>query len=831
MSDIRLAIRALKATPVVSIVAALSLALGIGANTAMFSLVNSLLLRSLPVEDPARLAVVADGPARNAQSAWTFAIWDNIRQRAQAFDGAFAWSTTRFNLADRGESQPVDGMYVSGDYFSTLGVPALIGRTITAADDVRGGGRDGAVVVISYGFWQRQFGGAADAIGRTLTIDRVPFTVIGVTPPEFFGSEVGRGFDVAIPLGDEPLLRGAETGLDRRSMWWLIVMVRLKPGRSLDAAAASLRAIQPQVRENAMPQEWTPQNRQGFLKEPWVALAAAGGTSGLRARYEQPLLTMLVVVALVLLIACANIANLLLARATARRHELSVRLALGAPRWRLARQLLIESVVLSTIGAALGLVFAAWGSRALVAQLSTQVNRVVLDLSLDWRVLAFTAGITVATALLFGTAPAFRAARVAPIDALKEHGRTATGDARLSVSSALVVAQVALSLVLVVAAGLFVRTFSRLANLRLGFDRDQILVVSVNPMRSRVPAVERAALFDRLATAVAVVPGVSHAAASVVTPVSGMTWNTMVNVPGAPELPERDRSTLINMLTPGWFATYRTRILAGRDITARDTRSAPAVGLVNEAFVRRFFPGQQPAQVLGRTIEFPSFLVGLTQPSCTIIGVVEDAVYRSLREPIRPTFYRPLVQFDASRFPLGSASLSARADAGSPGQLSRSIASALLDVDRDLAFSFRPLTDQIDSSLIQDRLVAMLSGFFGGLALLLAGLGLYGVTAYAVSRRRGEIGIRMALGAAPAGVVRLVLRRVTALVAIGVAVGSAISLWASKFVSTLLFGLEPRDPATLVGAAVVLTTIGALAGWLPAYRASRIDPADVLRES
>jgi predicted permease len=830
MHEVRLALRALRATPVVTGVAALSLALGIGANTAIFSLVNSLLLRSLPVADPQRLTVVGAAGERGQQS-WTYAIWDNIRQHSDAFDGAAAWSIQRFNLADGGETKPVDGLYVSGDYFRTLGVPALIGRTLTAEDDVKGGGRDGAVAVISYGFWQRTFGGAADAVGRTLVVERVPFTIVGVTPPEFFGSEVGRAFDIALPIGDEPLIRRAESALDRRSMWWISVMLRLKPAQPIEAGTAALRSVQPQIREAAMPQDWNARNQAEFLKEPFELGPAASGTSNLRTRYQRPLLTLLVVVALVLLIACANIANLLLARATARRHELSVRLALGAPRWRLARQLLLESLILSATGAALGFLLAAWGSRALVAQLSTGVTRVALDLPLDWRVMAFTAGVTIVTALLFGTAPAFRAARVAPIDALKEHGRGAGGDARVSVSSGLVVAQVALSLMLMVAAALFVRTFTRLANVRLGFERDQVLVVTINAMRSRVPAEDRAALFDRLAGTVATVPGVARAAASLVTPVGGMIINNRVEVPGAPEMTERQKDSLVNMVSPGWFATYGTRLLAGRDISPRDVKNAPPVSLVNEAFVRKFFPGLAPAQVVGRTIEFPAGGIQGPPPPSTIVGVVEDAVYRNMREPIAPTLYQPLLQYDARRFPLASASVSVRGVSGHPAALAHSVASAVTAVDPDLAYSFRPLAEQVNASLIQERLVAMLSGFFGALALLLAGLGLYGVTAYAVSRRRAEIGIRMALGSPPSGVVRLVLLRVGVLVAIGVAAGAAISAWAARFVASLLFGLEPRDPASFAGAAIALAAIGLAAGWLPAYRASRIDPAEVLRDS
>jgi predicted permease len=827
MHDLRLAIRSLRATPIVSIVAALSLALGIGANTAIFSLVDSLVLRALPVEDPQRLVILNDSSARGLfDSSWTYAIWENVRERASAFDSALAWSTQRFNMANGGEIQPVAGLYVSGGYFAGLGVPALIGRTLTPEDDVRGGGQDGAVAVISYAFWQRRFGGAADALGRTLTLDRVPFTIVGVAPPEFFGAEIGRTFDVAVPFGDEPLVRGAESGLDRRSMWWLTVMLRLKRGMTIEDANAAMRGIQPQVREASMPQDWLPSLQADFLKDPFVLTPAANGSSPLRASYRRPLLTILVVVALVLLVACANIANLLLARATARRHELSVRLALGAPRWRLARQLLVESLVLSTGGAALGLLVAAWGSRAIVAQLSTQVNTVALDLSLDWRVLAFTAAVTIGTALLFGTAPAFRAARVAPIDALKEHGRGG-GDGRANLANGLVVAQVALSLVLVVAAGLFVRTFERLANQRLGFDRDRVLVVNVNVMRSAVAAQARPDLVARLAAAIGGVPGVARASASVVTPVSGMTWNFRVNVPGAPAMSERDRSALVNMVTPGFFATYGTRIVAGRDIDERDTATSPHVALVNETFAKRFFPGRNP---VGRTIEFPSGTAQQTPPS-QIVGVVEDAVYRNLREPIRPTLYQPFSQYDDRRIPLTTASISVRAAGGNPAMMAHGIAAAIAAVDRDVAFSFRPLADQVRASLIQERLVALLSGFFGLLALLLAGLGLYGVTAYAVTRRRTEIGIRMALGAAPAGVVRLVLVRVTLLVASGVAAGAGVSLWASRFVASLLYGLEPRDPSTVVGSAAVLALVGALAGWLPAHRASRIDPADVLRES
>jgi predicted permease len=835
MNDLRVAARELRAAPLVTAVAILSLALGIGANTAVFSLVNSLLLRPLPVVEPQRLAVVSDTRfvGQGTAAGWTYSVWDQIRQRAQPFDGACAWWTERLNLAPRGgQTEPIDAMWVSGDYFSTLGTSALLGRTITANDDVRGGGRDAAVAVISYELWQRRFEGAGSVIGMPLMIERVPFTIVGVTPPEFFGAEVGRTFDVALPMNTEPLIRGTESRIRPEGGFAaLTVVLRLKPGQSVDAATTYLHGVQPQIREAAMPAEWGPRSQREFLKDAFTAVPAATGTSRLRVRYQRPLAVILTVVALVLFIACANIANVQLARAIARGHELSVRVALGAARWPLARQWLMESLLLSIMGAILGLLFASWTSRLLVAQLSTTLNRVYLDLSLDWRVLSFTATIAVATTVLFGTLPALRASGAAPIEALREQGRGSSTGLRAGLSNGLVIAQVALSVVIVVAAGLFVRSFAKLATLPLGFESNRVLLVNVN--LARIQSSARVAFVHRLVSEISSVPGVMKASASMNTPVAPLGIVDIVHVPNAPLSVQPfmngrlgPHSTFVNFVTPEWFATYGTPIRTGRDFDDRDVKGAPSAIVVNEAFVRKFLPGRNP---IGATVVFER---GRDAPAPrTVVGVVGDAVYDSLRREDAPTEYVPLAQAD---FPLQvpiDMSISVRASAGSPMRLARTIAAALTAADPNLMFAFRPLTDQVGASLTQERLIAMLSGFFGVLALLLAGLGLYGLAAYSVACRRAEIGIRMALGSTGAGVVRLVVSRAAWLVAAGILIGVGVSAWASTFVATLLYGLDPRDPPTMIGAGVMLVIVGIVAAWLPALRASRLDPATVLRES
>jgi predicted permease len=702
---------------------------------------------------------------------------------------------------------------------------AARGRLLSVGDDVRGGP---AVAVVSYGFWVNRLNRSEDVIGRTITLERVPFTIVGVMPAGFTGPDVGRACDVIAPLASEPLIRGQrESWLDGRSTWFLEVMVRLKPGQTVDQANAALRALQPQIREATIPPDYTVEQQARFLApEPFTLAPAATGRSGLRTQFQQPLVIMMIVVGAVLLIACANIANLLLARATARRRDLSVRLALGASRGRIARLLLCESLLIAFGGGLLGLFVARGGASFLVSQL----NASYLDTALDLRVLAFTAGVGLLTALLFGVMPALSASRVSPYLALKEQGRSIAGDRRFGFRNALIVVQVALSLALVVAAGLFIRTFQSLNQVALGVQVDPLLVVRLDAKRTDAAVdsggrdARRRALFDRLLEAARATPGVKSAALSRIPLLTGGGSNTQIDLPDAQRGRPGIRSPWVNDVTPGWLHTYGMRLIAGRDISPQDVLGGPRVAVVNEAFVRRFFSGELP---LGK--HFKRGTPGGRQIDTEVVGVVSDSVYRNIRDGHPATMYLALTQLE--QFGTGVA-LTVETEPRLRGDVQRQLGQALSAVDGNVAFTMYPLSGFVGRTLAQEKLVAILSGFFGGLALLLASVGLYGVTAYGVSRRRTEIGVRMALGADPSGVIKLILSRVAWLVGVGVVVGAAVSYWAAKFIGpALLFGLGARDARTFVLAAVVLVGVGLITAWLPARRASRIDPTQVLRES
>ncbi len=816
LQDARLAIRTLLASRLLSAVAILTLAVTIGANTAVFSVVNSLLLRSLPVAEPDRLVWVssdyAAGHGFRSGAGWNYEMWRRLQERAGFVEGALAWQPQGLALADGGQTEPINGIYVSGEFFDVLGVRPHAGRVFTANDD-RPGGAAGVVGVISHRLWQRRFGGAP--VGTQLLVNHVPVTVVGIAPPQFTGLEVGKAFDIALPLGTEPAIAGKNAALLRARTYTLLVMLRLRPGQSIESATQTLRGLQTDIVAPDAP---------GFVKEPFTLVPAAGGTStpaSAQQVYRQPLLIMLAGVALVLVIACVNIANLLLARAIARRGEFSVRQALGASRWRLAQGLIVESLVLALAGSLIGLLFAHWIARAIVA-----LSPAALDPVLDWRVAAFVGTVAIATLLFCGVAPAWRATRVGAVEALRGSQRTVVGG-RGRLSDGLVVLQISLAIVTVVAAGLLVRTFTHLASLPLGFDRDRVLVVNVDLSRSAGDPNGRLDLVQRLTDAVGRAPAVERAAASVWTPLSGSGLITGMRPTGAaPD--SKPVSVLKNMVSPDWLPVYGTPILEGRDFTTADAATSPPVAIVNRAFVRQFYSDR-------------AALGAMTPDKRLIVGVAADAVFRSsqripgvsslaLREPVAPTMYVPLAQTTGEdRPPSESIRLSIRSAGAAPAALAPAAGAALHAIDPRVTFEARALADVVRESLAQERMTAALALSFGVIALLLATLGLYGVTSYAVSRRQTEMGVRMALGATGRDVKRLVLGRAWTLMAVGVVAGLAGATWLTRWLSSLLFGVAPVDLPTFLVLSGVLVAVGTIAALVPAHRASRVDPSIALR--
>jgi putative ABC transport system permease protein len=826
--DLKHGARLLRLSPGFAIVAILSLALGVGANTAIFQLLDAVRLRTLPVKDPQQLVEVRIATTPNGRTGAFFGrrpmmtnpLWEQLRDRQQAFSGVFAWGVNAFNLTSGGEARYAQGLWVSGDFFNTLGVPPLVGRTLTLDDDRRGCAAPPAV--IGYGFWQREFGGSPSAIGRSLRLDGHTFDIVGVTPPAFFGVEVGRAYDVAVPLCAEPLSRAARSGLDKPDVWFLSVFGRVKGDWTIEKATAHLASFSEPMFKATLPPKYGAEDAKNYLAFKLGAFEAGNGVSSLRRNYESPLWLLLTTTGLVLLIACANLANLMLARATVREREVAVRLAIGASRGRIIRQMLAESLLLAAIGATCGAALAVWLSQFLVGFLTTESNRVFVALSLDWRIFGFAAALAAATCLLFGLFPAIRATRTAPGAAMKAGSRGSTDTReRFGMRRALVVAQVALSLVLLVGAVLFVRSLRNLMTLDPGFAPDGIVIASLDFRRTGTATEQLAAAFDEATARLSALPGVQAAAQAAIVPVSGSGWNNNILVDGK----KQKEHPNFNAVSADFFKAMGTPVLLGRAFDDRlDNAQAKKVAIVNESFVKKFFPDRSP---IGRGFQIEE-APGEPRPVYEIVGVVKDTKYTDLREPFGPIGYFPMAQGDPKDMsPFIQIVLRSNAPLTT---VTSEVASAVTQVNPSIVVQFDTMRKQVTESLLRERLMATLSGFFGGLAALIATIGLYGVMSYMVARRRNEIGIRMALGADRGEVLRLVMREAGLLLGAGVVVGLVAAVAAARTASTLLFGLSPGDPSTLVMAAAGLGVVAMAASYLPALRASRLEPTEALRE-
>ena len=821
--DCRYAARLLSRSPGFTLVAIVSLALGIGANAAIFQVINAVNLRALPVADPDRLVNIRIADMEGARGSFsspfptvTNPIWEELRRNQQAFSSVLAWSATSFNLAPGGLARPARGLWVSGQFFETLGVAPAAGRLFSDADDRRGCAPQ---AVISHAFWQSELGGRP-AIGTTLSLEGHPVEVIGISDATFTGVVVGRGFDVAVPICGQPALTDGKGRLDAGTDWWLVIMGRLKPGWTLDQASAHLATISPALFRTTLPPAYPTINVNHYLGFRLEAVAGRAGVSGLREAYAEPLWLLLGTAGLVLVIACLNLANLLLARASARQREFAIRLGLGASRGRIIRQLLVESVLLAAAGAAVGGLLAGLLSRSLVSFLDPDGRTIALDLGNDWRMLAFTAGVAMLTCVLFGLAPALRAGRVNATAVIRSLGRGLTaGRERFALRRALVTLQIALSLLLLAVALLFTRTLTNLLAVDLGFVQDNVVVTRLDLRSLRVPLSNRHVVRADALARIRAVAGVQSAAEVSNVPVSGSSWGNRVWLEsGEPPVPT---GSLFNRVSSGYFATLGIPLVAGRDFNEFDTPQSPAVAIVNETFVRTIANGANPIGRRFRREATP------TQPEMIfeIVGVVRDAKYIDLRQEPRPvTFVAASQNGEPGEYLQVMVRSTVPAAAATAA-----ITAAIRDLNPNVVVYFDVLKDRIRETVVRERLMATLSGFFGFVAALLAMVGLYGVIAYTVARRTNEIGVRMALGASRNQVLRMIMTEALLLIAIGMAAGLVLALLTGRAAATLLFNLQPHDPVTLLTAVGLLGSIALAASYLPARTASRIEPMAALR--
>jgi predicted permease len=829
LKDIRYGIRGLLKRPGFTLVAVITLALGIGANTAIFTLVNAVLLKSLPVSKPEQLVLFSDArgegtrqgdpPPSGAWDLFSYDAYKYIKEHDQSFQAiaAFRSGESRLSVTLPGSTnvQRAQSHLVSGNYFSLMGVNARLGRVLTPDDDLPNAN---PTAVVSYTYWEKQLNSDPSIIGKTLSINNANFTLVGVTPKEFFGERVRKAPDFWLPLVFQPQIEMRKSALEDKETYWLSLIGRLRDGVSINQAQlASTISLRQFLTEQAGSQ--LNDDRKRAIEQTSVEMVPGGqGISSLRFYYSKPLHMLMAIVGMVLLIACANVGSLFLSRAAGRSAEMSLRLALGASRLRIIRQLLTESLLLALCGGIAGILLAQWGVRILVSLVTKETP---LETSPDLLVLSFTALAATVSGLLFGLMPAIRASRTDLAGAMKEKTRTNTGRSRFGVASALIVTQVCLSMVLLTGAGLFARSLLKLQQEDVGFNRDKVLLVSIDPRLAGYKGSDLPSLYQRLMERVKTVPGIAYATVATGSPMSGSRTMSDISVLGYTPAPKEQM--IINHISIGsdFSKTLGVPLLQGRDVVDTDTAAGRDVAVVNQAFVDHYFKNQNP---VGRIFWFGDDPT--PKEPIEIVGVIGNMKSVDAREAAPESVYLPIWQ-DEDAF---SGTVHIRTH-GEANELTAAVRAAITQVDPKLPIvGVTTLSEQVQSTLKQDRLIAQLVSFFGILALLLAAIGLYGVMSHGVVRRTNEIGIRMALGARRTNILWLILSETLILVAAGLLVGIPLALGSGKLISSQLFDMGAIDPLALLIAGGVLTTVALLAGYLPARRATRVDPLVALRD-
>ena len=828
--DLRYALRSFAKSPGFSSIAVVTLALGIGANAAIFALVDRVLLRLLPVRDPRALVLMrSPGPSQGHTwsdgddgASFSAPMYRALRDRNTTFDGLLAEFPFAVSIAARAETERAAGELVSGNYFQVLGVPPAIGRVLNPDDDGLAGGQP--VVVLSHGYWTRRFGADPSVLNQTIVANGHPLTVVGVARRDFPGIQPGRQADLFVPLAMKAQMTPFWNGLEDPKDHWLQLVGRLKPGLTRAAAQTALAPVYRTLLQEELPgiKGWDQKRQQRFLGRRLLLVDGGHGRTVLSSGVGTPLLSLMGMVALVLLIACSNLAGLLAARGAARQREYGIRLAIGASRFQLLRQSIVECLLFAFAGGGLGLLVAAWTLQALLRAFPSDDGLRQLGVAIDPRVLAFAAVVSILAGLLFGVAPSWRAAHLDPARTLRGQGRGTASAGRevIRLRQGLVTAQVALTLVLLVAAGLFVRSLGNLGRVDLGFRPDQVIGFSVAPKLNGYTAERTAGLARQLTERLGALPGVASVAAARIATMAGETSSGSLNVEGAAQVPKEDRSARQNLVGPAYFSTLGIPLVAGRELAWSDDAAAPKVAIVNEALVRRYLHGASP---LGKHLSFGPEDSG--PPEIEIVGVVRNSKAAQVDEEDEPFVYLPYLQ-DAK---IGELTFYLRT-ASDPKALAGPVRAAVQSLDPQLPiYDLATLQTRIEDSLVTQRVIVLLSGAFGVLAAVLAALGIYGVLSFAVAARRQEIGVRMALGADPAAVRRLILREVGRFLLIGGAIGLPCAYALGRAVESILFGVKATDVGIFALGTSLMALVALAAAWPPALRASRTDAIDALR--